>query len=465
MRRLLTIFALAWMGPRASAEPAFASDSQQPPPAEPAPVVPELAPVTVPPDAPLPGHESGRTDAVDDGDTTTREVGRVVLTPVRWMIDGVLFPVRGTLWAQDRYHLDALYMRVFFNHAQTIGLYPTLAFESGFGYTGITGGARFVAKSLLGYHEELSLQAAAGMAYEFRQLYGVKLTSGQLLGERVSLEADLGYELRPRDAFYGLGNTLMPLSRFSQDRSRAIVTGDVHVWRGLHVRPAGSLVDRSFGNPTDGTPTGVAYNPPGFTGYSGAYGELELRWDGRHSNGYWDQRGSITEGSLAAAFAGRFHRLDGGPDFWRYGFDLQHFFRIAIGPRVIMARLHGEAVNGTREQVPFTELPSLGGPLYLRGYELDQFRDRIAAFGTLAYGWDLSSWMGASLFVDVGRVYQHLHQLTLDDMRVGYGFGLVIHHGGDFITELSVASSLDGGFFLNLSFNPVYDIETRVRRR
>jgi hypothetical protein len=73
-------------------------------------------------------------------------------------------------------------------------------------------------------------------------------------------------------------------------------------------------------------------------------------------------------GGLAAVYAGRLHRLDGGPDFWRYGFDLQRFLRITEGPRVIIAHLHGEAVTGRRDEVPFTELPTLGGPTYLRGY-------------------------------------------------------------------------------------------------
>ena len=269
----------------------------------------------------------------------------------------------------------------------------------------------------------------------------------------MSFEADFGYELRPRDVYYGLGNELQPETRYSQTRERGIVTGDIRVWRGLHVRPAGSMVERSYGDPSTGTPTRDLYMPPGFDGYSGSYGELELRWDGRHAGGAWDPTGSFTGGSLMSAFAGRFHRLDGGTDFWRYGFDLQHFFRLAIGPRIIVARLHTEAVSGTRDEVPFSELPTLGGSQYLRGYALDQFRDRIATFGTLAYGWDLSSWMGANLFVDAGRVYEHLHALTLDDLRIGYGLGLVLHHGGDFVTELSLASWIDRGFFINLSPN------------
>jgi hypothetical protein len=210
--------------------------------------------------------------------------------------------------------------------------------------------------------EHLSLEAAAGAAYYFRQLYSAGFRTGQLLGTRASLELDGGYEIRPRDVFYGVGNALMPETRYSQHRSRALVTGDVRVWSNLHLRPAGAVAERSFGAPSQGTPTADLYMPVAFaSGYSSAYGELEVRWDGREAVGDWDPHGAYTGGSLAAAFIGRFHRLDAGPDFWRYGFDLQHFIRLGIGPRTLLLRLRGEGVTGRADEVPFTSTrPSSG---------------------------------------------------------------------------------------------------------
>jgi hypothetical protein len=170
-------------------------------------------------------------------------------------------------------------------------------------------------------------------------------------------------------------------------------------------------------------------------------------------------------GTLASVFAGRTHRLDDGPDYTRYGVDVAQFVRIAEAPRVLIAHFHGEGVTRRLDQVPFAELPALGGPTYLRGYALDQFRDRIAAFVSLAYEWDLSRWFSARLFTDVGRVYRSLDELSLHRLRVGYGLAIEGHSVDSFVLEASVASSSDGGVFLNLSFNPVYDIQERVRRR
>ena len=415
--------------------------------------------------APLPGQESGRLDPVDDGDTTARAIGRDALFLPKLLTDVALSPVRGTVWAFDRYHLDLLYYRVFFNDARTLGIYPTVAFESGFGVTGLTGGARFVARDLFGEREHLALQAAAGVSYYFRQLYSANFRTGDRLGKRFSLELDAGYEIRPRDPYYGVGNGMGVDTRYSQHRARGLVTADIHVAGDLHVRPAGAISQRTFGDPSQGTPATDVYMPVGFSGTDTAYGELEVRWDNRYARGDWDLPNFYTGGTLLAAYAGRNHRLDQGVDFWRYGVDAQQFIRLGVGPRVLSARFHGEAVSGSVFEVPFTDLPSLGGPLYLRGYDLDRFRDRVASFATLQYTWDLTSYMNANVFVDAGRVFPSLTQLATDHMRVGYGFGLVIQHGGDFISELSIASSVDGGMFLNLAFNPIYDLDQRVRRR
>jgi len=57
----------------------------------------------------------------------------------------------------------------------------------------------------------------------------------------------------------------------------------------------------------------------------------------------------------------------GAADFWRYGIELQHNWRLARGPRVLTVRLRGTGVTGERDEVPFTELPALGGGSVLRG--------------------------------------------------------------------------------------------------
>jgi hypothetical protein len=326
--------------------------------------------------------------------------------------------------------------------------------------------------------------AQAAWGSQFRQIYSVGLSTGNRLGEHFSLTLDGGYERRPHDTFYGIGNgprvatVTAPIdprtdstaveAHYHQDRARVALSGDLRAWKQLHLRVGGALSALDFGAPDTGESVPMFYDTRGLVGWNGyrlGYGELELRWDDRRGVTVMEPSAVHTAGSLAAVFAGRAHRFDDGPDYWRYGADLQRFFRIGDGPRVIAARLHGEAVSGSRDEVPFTDLPRLGGPTYLRGYSTDEFRDRVAAFGTLAYEWDLSQWFSASLFADVGRVYPSLSDLSVHALRVGYGVSIEAHRVESFLVEASLGSSIDGGLFLNLSFNRTYDIDERVRRK
>jgi outer membrane protein assembly factor BamA len=113
--------------------------------------------------------------------------------------------------------------------------------------------------------------------------------------------------------------------------------------------------------------------------------------------------------------------------------------------------------------VAFTELPVLGGGEFLRGYTYERFRDRAAVFGSLQYEWDLSHFTAAYLFTDIGRVFDTLDDLTVRGLRVGYGIGLDIRGESGFLFSASVASSIDGGLFFSLAFNPVVDALQRWR--
>ena len=429
--------------------------------------------------APPPGSESGRIDPHDSSDSGLRRALRGALFLPRLGTDLALSPVRLSVWAYAHYHLDELYYRVFFNDARTIGLVPTAAFDSGFG---ITAGGRFVDRDLLGRHEHLSIEAAGGGRYH--GLIKAALRSGDRLGDRLAIELDGQYELRPKDPFYGIGNhrdsappavpvdpAVDPTAMETRYRERLVRTAaviDLRVVDGLHLRSSSELTDRQFSASDTGVPIDSVYDPMMLVGYGGVrhvYSELELRFDTRRNANAYEPQPFYSVGSLAAVFGGRIHRLDNARDYWRYGVDLQHFIRLAEGPRVLALRFHGEAVSGTLAEVPFTELPQLGGLDDLRGYPTDRFRDRAAAIGSIDYAWDLSSWLSARAFVDAGRVFGSLDAIGVDQLRVGYGVALEGHSSRSFGVLGAVSSSIDGGLFLNLSFNPLFTLDERVRRR
>jgi hypothetical protein len=413
--------------------------------------------------APVPGAESGQVEA-DRGDSTARRVGRGVLLVPKLALQGVFAPVRAGLWAYDRYHLKARVLRVFFNDSETIGLYPVAVLESQYG---VTVGARFLHRDLFGEHERLGLHAGTGG--RFRQIASAKLRSGQRFGERLALELETEFERRPRDAFYGIGNADDGVeARFREQLMRAALIADVRVAGPFHLRGSAALSDTDHGRSDDGPPIDELYpldTMVGFGGVRHGYGELELRWDTRRAADAWDPPSARSTGWLLAGFAGRATALDAGADYYRYGVDLQRFITLGRGPRTLSGRLYGEAVSGGADEVPFTQLPRLGGKTLLRGYALDRFRDRVAAFGSVEYAWDINRFASASTFVDIGRVFPSLRDVAPDDLRVGYGIALEARSDRTFLLRASLASSIDGGVFLDIAFDPVFDLEPRVVRR
>lgn len=411
--------------------------------------------------APRPGEEAGRVDDVDD-DSAWRGLGRGLLVLPRAAFEIAFGPMRAGVWAYERFQLRERWFQVFFNDARTIGVYPTVRFDAGFG---LAAGGRFVARDIAGEHEHFAVRAAFGGRY--KQIVTGAVRSGDRFG-RLELEVAAEYEQRPQDRFYGIGNADDAVAtRYRQELRRASLLADTRLVRDLQLRLAGAWAEVAFGPGESGTPIDEVYMVemlPGYGGIRYAYGDVELRWDSRGRYTRWEPSSLASIGWLAAIYAGRFAVADAS-DFSRFGADVQHFTRIGAGPRVLAARLHFEAVDAAVEHVPFDELPKLGGISLLRGYPTDRFRDRTAALGTLEYRWDLSWFLVATAFVDAGRVAPSIDAMAFDDLRVGYGIGIEGYTERSFVLRASLASSVDGGLFFNLAFDPAYELDPRVERR
>jgi hypothetical protein len=413
--------------------------------------------------APIPGRESGRTDP-PERDSLLRDIGQGALIAPRVAMEVTMAPVRATLWTFDRFKLLERFKRTFFDDTETYGLYPTAVLDSSYG---LTLGARFVHRDLFGKREHLALRGGTGG--EFRAQATAGLRTGKRLGERAELAIKGEFERRPNDAFYGIGNsTDASAAHHRQELVRGIAALDLRAIRAVHVYAAGAITDLDYDPTPEGVPIDVMYDPTVLAGWMGTrnvYGEVELRWDNRGLPSRQDDHATYDRGWLVAAFAGRVHQLEAGRDHWRYGGEVQHHRRIGAGPRVIAARLHVEAISGELGDVAFTQLPQLGGKVLLRGYPRDRFRDRIATAASLEYQWDLTGNVMASVFGDAGRVFPDWRDVQPKDLRLGYGMSLQVHSEKRFLASLQLASSIDGGFFVDIVFDPVFDIRPRVEER
>ena len=469
-----------------AAPPVDAGAPVEPPPADP-PASPEQIHAAGNGDtsssvqgAPRPNQESGRVDPIDTGDGTWRLIGRGLLWIPRLPFEIVLFPIRGIVYLGERYHAIRTVTEIFTTDDHKFALYPSALIETGFG---LNVGVRGRMKNVLGGNESLHVRGALGGQYLWTAAAG--LDSGTLLGP-VSASLDGIYAQRDREHFYGYGNAdkavapamqVDPLvdsgieSRYRIKVARAVLSVKVALPDGVSVTASSALEDKDYGadSPDLNSPgLGAVYQTdrvPGFAqGTQYSYNELEVAYDTRRQADIWDAPGIRGTGGLSLAYFGVQHPIDDGPSFFRVGVDLQRYVRLDRGPRALQFRLWGEAVTGPRDKVPFSELPRLGGENLLRGYDVDRFRDRAAIVAQAGYSWAAANWLAPVLFVDVGRVFSGINDLSFSHPRVGFGFALEAYSSRGLLLRAQIASSIDGGLFLFLSFNPAFDAQARVER-
>lgn len=463
------IVALLWV---VLAGDAFAQDAT---PADAGPAEPPITAQDVG-GAPVPTEAHGHAVRRDESASAGRIAGRLVLFIPRWAAEVVFSPVRGLLWAYQRFQLGERARHIFFNDDGTLGVFPVAFFETGFG---LNIGGRFIYRELLG---DGKLSARASYGGRLRQLYSVKANTGTLLGNNFILEVGAQFQIFPKSRFFGFGNqdrldappdTLIDpqndetsvATRFRHDDLGIEGTFGGRLAGDWWLNLTGAYTRREFKDDAelgDGQGNIIdVYDTDQLVGWdsglSNLYTELELTYDSRRVTHDYVTRATPSTGWKLSAFAGFVVESDGPADYWRYGVDVQRYFDIYGGDRFLVLRAYLEGVSGSIDEVPFLDLPRLGGPVFLRGYERDRFRDRISALGSAEYSYPAMGNLSGFLFTDVGRVFRSYDDVTTSDLRVGFGGGVQGHTRNSFLTRLFVASSSDGGFFINLSFDPVFD--------
>ncbi len=417
---------------------------------------------------------------------------RALLFIPRWAFELVMLPLRGGLWAYERFQIGERTKNIFFNDDGTFGVFPVFFIETGFG---MNGGLRLVHGDLFGGGEDLVFRISYGG--RFRQIYGGSINTGERFGP-ITFDLNASFAIQPRDQFFGIGNgdqiddydpSMNPLidptlsdtsvqTRYREVGSRFLFGGDLqlggnffaHVSAGVLLREFEDLDEDDERELEDSLPLQQVYDTSALVGYdknlTTGYGELELRYDTRTNRSRYVSKAVPASGWLLAGYAGYAQGFgdDDPTDYWRFGVDVQRNINLYDFSRILILRLYGETVVADDGKIPFTDFSRLGGRTLLRGYAIDRFRDKTAALASAEYQWELTTNLSAFLFADAGRVWNKLADVELDSFRLGLGGGLQLHSAETFLARIDFASSIDGGFFVNLSLDPVYDTRARMER-
>jgi len=110
-------------------------------------------------------------------------------------------------------------------------------------------------------------------------------------------------------------------------------------------------------------------------------------------------------------------------DFSSAGLDLRRFFEV-IPSHVVALRLYARSTGGG--DVPFQDMPALGGQGDMRGFQQGRYRDRTAVYMQAGFRFPLYWRIRGAVFGSAGSVAEGLFDLEAGRMKYAGGGGLRI---------------------------------------
>lgn len=405
-------------------------------------------------------------------------VPRLLMVPPRFALEVVFWPLRQGLRLVEKYYVVEHVEDFLYNDARTAGVMPSLL---GFPGAGLSGGLRLFHNDLFGNDESLSVAASFGGLYT--QSYRVNLSADHVGGTRLWFEGEASYEAKPNLYFSGIGEgdteatgtALNPYSaatqtRFSEQRYLTNFRfGTMHGRPGRLIRTGLSVTynhrrfDAAQRLTAGQLDTTLVYDSSLIPGFQQGADTMEVTAD--LILDYRDHPARATDGYYVEAFVGGVPQ-QGNWQYFHWGVEASTYFELWAKERVLVLRAFVEGVEGNRDKIPFTELPRLGGPRRLRGYQLNTFRDEKAILGTVEYRWHVHQYITASLFVDVGQVNDNYIDLVLtgDDAHWKAGFGGGLRIGSERTTLVNIDLAYGDRFTVLVSTEPLKAFDNRTKQ-
>jgi hypothetical protein len=175
---------------------------------------------------------------------------------------------------------------------------------------------------------------------------------------------------------------------------------------------------------------------------------LEQQPDFRHESIYADidtrdERGYPQRGGFYRLSFGAWHdRSALQYDFTRFDLGGRQYFALTdTGRHVVAPRISLSAVNnGSDSRVPFYFLPYVGGNDTVRSFREFRFRDEKALSFGAEYLWKPLGHVSFAGFVDSGKVAREWRNLTLTDLKWGYGIGARVHTSKQVVARIDLAT-------------------------
>ena len=151
--------------------------------------------------------------------------------------------------------------------------------------------------------------------------------------------------------------------------------------------------------------------------------------------------------------------LTGGDfSYWQYRGELQHFFPLSSEGRHVLG-IHGSVETNQAKggsDVPFFDLPTIGGFRSLRGFDNRRFIDRSAMNGTVEYRYRIWRHFDWGFFLDAGQVAPEIGDFARNRFHKGYGMRFIVRARENRAFVIDMARSREEPFKLYVDFSPLF---------
>jgi hypothetical protein len=358
-------------------------------------------------------------------------VPRVVLFVPKLVLNLIMYPFKGALWLINEYNLIEEVEDLLYNDERTAAILPLVIFLPGQG----------LRLGLTAFHDDIFGNGEQGAisgkwAGADTQSYELSLEGDTFGGSRLWLETKVRYELEPGLYFSGIGIPQGEIvdTRFSQDRLLGkLRLGTTYGDLGERFKIGGAFsynhrrFDAAKKLGAGDRSIEQVYDTTLLSGFENGVDIFELTAE--LVLDYRDRAGFTSNGFYLEAFGGGAPNQSDDFHYFHYGAEAIAYINLYKRTRVLVLRAVVEAVEGEYQNIPFSELPRLGGADRLRGYHIDSFRDEKALLGSVEYHYPIHRNLAGELFFDIGTVarnYDELFQGGTDDWKIGYGAGLLL---------------------------------------
>jgi hypothetical protein len=416
--------------------------------------VPAAAVATEPAPPPPPDVAAGeRSDGRLDPPPARRLrlLPEVLLFPVRALFWALRWPIGAALRWEDRRHPFRRIVDALTWSGGMRGLRPA------FYYSTITVpefGLKYFDHLTLGVDTRLDVTATTGGA---KYVYSDLLIEPTRMSAPIGVIFDMSFDRRADLLYNGLGNhtySNAPTGRYLMNALVTQLALRIRPTRGLSLRASVATGLKRFDNGDRvGGDSGIIYSfdtttIPGFTnGTTFVRGGVGFDIDTRDTP-LRASTGLVIHGSFDYT-----HGIAGDEATY------ERLLGMVGVPINLWSRTHVLWLSATTAltwqndaPVPFSELPTLGGPNDLRGFRFQDYRDYTAFFATAEYRWPVWMWVDGALFFDYGGVFgQNYAGFGATRMQPDVGIALRLITTNQFYIRMQLGYGFGEGFNFSLS--------------